>query len=199
MEPCVEIFLRGIMFSEAADAALATIATTYMSEYLKMNSLQIGLVILLVLVAGIPGTRMGHFVCSRSNPVVSAQLCLVIYMIVTVLASVLLSGPNHKNWTYLFGILWGLCQGWMHPQHTTIFVTITPSNNTMESMGVFLFACQILCFVPPLVFTILNEAGWSMQWGLASLILFFAIGLWGLIGMGDYSKATVAANTNIDR
>lgn len=198
MEPCVGIFLKGIMFSEAADSALATIATTYMSEYLQMDSLQIGMVILLDLMGGIPGTWLGHFVCSRSSPVVSAQVCLTMYIIVTAAASMILSGPEHQKWTYLFGILWGMCQGWMHPQHTTIFITITPNDSTMEWMGVFLFACQILCFVPPLVFTVLNEVGWSMQWGLASLILFFAVGMWGLIGMGDYSRAITAANGNIN-
>jgi MFS-type transporter involved in bile tolerance (Atg22 family) len=59
----VQIFLVGIAWSEAADTALATIATTFMSEFLKMNSLEIGMALLVVLIAGIPGTMLGDFIC----------------------------------------------------------------------------------------------------------------------------------------
>lgn len=188
--PAVCIFLRGMVFSEAANTALATIATTYMSEYLHMNSLEIGCAILMVLLAGIPGTWLGHQCCIRYNPVISAQVCLMLYIVVTAAASMVLTLP-HKNWVYLFASLWGMCQGWLHPQHTTIFVTITPHDDkqVVELMGVFLFACQILSFLPPLVFTLLNEAGYSMSLGMASLILYFVLGLISLIQMGDYTQA----------
>jgi UMF1 family MFS transporter len=188
--PAVGVFLRGMAFSEAADTALATIATTYMSEFLQMTSLEIGGAILMVLLAGIPGTWLGHQCCLRYNPVISAQACLILYIVVTAAASIVLTLPR-KNWVYLFAPLWGICQGWLHPQHTTIFVTITPHDDkqVVELMGVFLFACQILSFLPPLVFTLLNEAGYSMRLGMASLILYFVLGLVGLIQMGDYTQA----------
>jgi UMF1 family MFS transporter len=184
--PGIPIFLAAISCSEAASGAFPTIATTYMSEYLEMTALEIGLALLIVLSAGIPGAWLGHLCCQGYTPVVSAQMCLVLYIVVTAAASWVLT-PQRKQLAYLFGFLWGICQGWMHPQHTTIFVTLTPPS--MEWMGVFLFACQILGFLPPLVFTILNEAGLSMQWGMASLILYFVAGFVGLVQMGDYAQA----------
>jgi UMF1 family MFS transporter len=221
----VAMFLRTMMFSEAANAALATIATTYMSEFLQMTALEIGLTILIVLVFGLPGSWLGHLCTQRYNPVESTKLCLMLYTLTTAVACVTLV-PDHKNLMYLYGALWGVCQGWIHPQHTTIFVTITvareqspspppspqedgnhppstlsPSSSSssseqgvVELMGVFLFACQILAFLPPLVFTALNEAGFSMQWGMASLVVYFVIGYWGLVQMGDYQTAIDRVN-----
>jgi UMF1 family MFS transporter len=225
--PAVATFLRTMAFSEAANAALATIATTYMSEFLQMSGLEIGLTILIVLIFGLPGSWLGHYCTQRYDPVESTKLCLIVYALNTAAACVTLE-PERKNLAYVYGAVWGICQGWIHPQHTTIFVTITvgggeqqsttssaaagedahhhpstiiPSSSSssqqgvVELMGVFLFACQILSFLPPLVFTALNEAGFSMQWGLASLVVYFVIGYWGLIQMGDYRSAIDQVNT----
>mmetsp|Transcript_32673 Transcript_32673/g.48382 ORF Transcript_32673/g.48382 Transcript_32673/m.48382 type:complete len:506 (+) Transcript_32673:158-1675(+) len=189
--PAVGWFLKGLIFAEAAHLALITIATTYMSEFLHMTAMEIGLTILTNLLSGIPGAFIGNFFCQRySNPVFSAKLCLLLFIVNTTAASLILT-PSNKGFIYLFGIIWGVCSGWMHPQQTTIFVTITPAADSMRWMGLFLFACQILSFLPPLLFTIFNEAGWSMQWGMASLNIFFLLGLVGLCGIGDYSKALV--------
>ena len=257
--PHVNIFLGTMMFSEAANSALATISTTYMKEVLDMNATEIGAAFLVVLVSGLPGTWIGHAICHRyNNPVTSTKICLVVYITSTSLACITLV-PEYKNLIYVYCAFFGICQGWIHPQHTTIFVTITTAsteaeiNSTDETaidtameddndeedkegneqpqttingnnhrhdgsalmssplrsmqhqqqhqqqqqqqqgvaelMGVFLFACQILSFLPPLVFTFLNELGMSMQIGMGSLVLFFIVGYWGLIQMGDYHRA----------
>ena len=68
----VKIFLMGCAWSEAADTALGTIATTFMSEFLGMDSLEIGMALLVVLIAGMPGTMIGNYICKRyDNPVFS--------------------------------------------------------------------------------------------------------------------------------
>lgn len=191
--PAVRWFLRAIIFSEAADAALPTIATTYMSEYLEMQSLEIGLVLLVFLIAGMPGTWCGRIVSTHYDPVVSAKMAVVSYMISTTLATLTLR-PETKYLAYLYAVMWGISQGWMHPQHTAIFVTITPKGQEVELMGLFLFAVQILNFLPPLIFTVLNEAGIDMNWGMASLNIYFALGLLGLFCLGDYQEAIAKAH-----
>ena len=108
----VNVFLLTIAFSEAADTALATIATTYLSQYLGFDGLEIGMVILIVLIAGVPGTTIGDFLTRRyDNPVVSVQICLVMYIMVTALASIFLRAGTSKILAYIFGFLWGMCQG----------------------------------------------------------------------------------------
>lgn len=191
-QPSIRTFLIAIAFSESADTALFTIATTYMTEVLKLQSSDIGIVILTALVTGVPGTLLGNwFTAKYENPIWSAQVSLVLYS-ATTLAGALLLTEERAHLSYLFGGLWGICQGWMHPQHTTIFVTMTPPGS-MGWMGVFLFACQILAFLPPAVFSILNEAGLSMRLGLASLTIYFVVGLIGLelVRRGSNNRHTI--------
>ena len=186
--PAVKWLLRSIVFSEAADSALPTIATTYMNEKLNMDALEIGLVMLVVLIAGLPGSYLGKFLAVRFNPVASAKMSLVGYMTVTTVASLTLT-RSHKNLAYIYGALWGICQGIMHPQHAASFVTLSPKGQEAELMGTFLFACNLLQFLPPLLFTILNEVGIDMNVGMASLVLFFGAGFFGLSRTGDYEMA----------
>jgi MFS-type transporter involved in bile tolerance (Atg22 family) len=82
--------------------------------------------------------------------------------------------------------MWGIGLGWLHPMHTILFLGLTPDHARTEFMGIFIFSQQILAWLPPLVFTILNEVGVPMTIGLASLNVFFAIGLCCLQSMGRY-------------
>ena len=179
-----------IVWSEASAAALPTIATTYMSEFLEMDSLQIGMVLLIVMIGGMPGSLIGDYFCRfYRNPLRSAQICLTLFSLNTLCAGLILRESN-KNLMYGFSFIWGICHGWMRPQHMTIFVTITPQENgAVELMGLFLFSCQILSFLPPLVFTILNEMGAPMWVGITSLAMYSLTGLFGLLFMVDYEAA----------
>jgi len=178
-----------LAWSEAGFAALPTIATTYMSEFLDMNSLQIGAVLLVTMIGGMPGSLIGNYFCRLyQNPVRSVQICLATFTLNTLGAGIFLRA-NTQHLMYGFAFVWGICQGWMHPQHTTIFVTISPKENgAVEMMGLFLFFCKILSFVPPLIFTILNEVGIPMWIGISSLAMYSFVGFLGLIYMEDYDS-----------
>ena len=186
--PAVKWFLIAAVFSEAANQAVNTIFTTYCKEYLEMTSLQIGMVILMLLFGGVPGTWIGKKIAIKYNPIVSAQVCLTVYIATTLGASLQLR-PASQNLALLYGFFWGICKGWLHPIHTTIFVTISPKGQEVEMMGLYFFACQILTFLPPFVFTVLNENGLSMSLGMASLNIYFALGLFGLNRIGNYQEA----------
>jgi MFS-type transporter involved in bile tolerance (Atg22 family) len=71
----------------------------------------------------------------------------------------------------------------------TFFTTVTPTGQETELMSVYLFCGQVLSWLLPLLFTILNEAGVSMSIGLASLNVFFAIGLVCLDNTWSYNVA----------
>ena len=73
-----------------------------------MDNPLIGKTILFNLIAGIPGTWLGHFICQRYNsPVVSAKAAILLYMTTTAVASVVLKETT-KQYVYLFGMLWGI-------------------------------------------------------------------------------------------
>ena len=182
-------FLLSTMLSEAATAAFSTIGTTYMTEALSMNSHQIGLAFLCVFVAGIPGCKVGNYLGNSLNPLKSAKLCLLVFIANTTLAALILKDPNHINSVYIFCSIWGACIGWLHPTHSALYCTIIPRGSESEMMGLYLFSGSLLSFLPPFIFTCLNEIGMSMDIGLASLNLFFAGGFIFFLFIGDYENA----------
>jgi len=60
-------------------------------------------------------------------------------------------------------------------------------------MGIYIFAGQILVWLPPAIFTLLNEADVSMAWGLASDACFFLVALGIAYSMGDFELAMMKA------
>jgi ABC-type transport system involved in multi-copper enzyme maturation permease subunit len=77
--------------------------------------------------------------------------------------------------------------GWLHPQHTTAFVSIIPRGQEAELMGMYLLCGQFFAWLPPMVFTLLNEMGYPMTYGLASLAMFFIAGIFCILMMSRHN------------
>jgi MFS-type transporter involved in bile tolerance (Atg22 family) len=65
-------------------------------------------------------------------------------------------------------------------------------------MGIYIFSGSVLAWLPPFLFSFLNEIGASMTIGLASLNLFFVGGFALLLMIGDYDKAVALAQVEDD-
>jgi len=60
-------------------------------------------------------------------------------------------------------------------------------------MGLFIFVGQVVVWLPPLVFGLLNENGVSMSWGLVVDALFFGVAgavCWFGIGQKGFEEGT---------
>ncbi|KAL7528481.1 hypothetical protein ACHAXR_002468 [Thalassiosira sp. AJA248-18] len=191
----VRYFLLAVMLSESATAALSTISTTYMTHVLEMDANEIGKVFMACFVAGIPGAKLGGIVGVALNPLRSALLCLVVFIVNTTLAAITLTGPDSKNVMYFFSAIWGVCLSWLHPTHASLYCTIIPRGQESTLMGIYIFSGSVLAWLPPLLFSFLNEIGASMSIGLASLNLFFAGGFILLLMIGNYDEA-IAVSQN---
>ena len=66
-------------------------------------------------------------------------------------------------------------------------------------MGAYLFFGQILAWLPPLVFTALNEAGISIRINMLSLLVFWFISVSCLQAMGSYESAVSVANKDAEK
>ena len=183
-----------VAVTESATAALITIATTYMAHFLDMDSSQIGVVFIVVLLTGVPGSRVGHILGVWYNPLRSAQVCILYFIVVTVIAAFVLTDPSRSDYTVLFGAFWGIGLGWLHPMNSTMFMTMSPAHSRTEYMGLYIFCGQVLSWMPPLVFTAVNEANVSMSIGLASLNVFFLVGFFCLVMIGRYDNAVAAVS-----
>lgn len=172
--PSLKWLIFAVMFGEAATNALITIGTTYMKTFLEMGADDIGIVMLAVLASGAPGSKLGGWISYRVGPVYSAAICQCFFIVTTTVAASTLTGPEHIKYMPLIGALWGVGLGWLLPMHQTAFMTIIPRGQEGELMGMYIFSGQILSWLPPMLFTTINEVGMDMAYGLASLDVFFA-------------------------
>ena len=203
----------------------------------------VGVVFLIVLLCGIPGSQLGRYVttsiCSN-NPVQSLMYCNLVFGASTILAAsksmelsvwmdlcvcmlmhhlscwmllytqwivcfgicfshfshtVVLRGPQDVGLCYMFGGCWGMCLGWLQPQNTSSFVPVIPRNQEAEMMGLYILASQMLSWLPPTVFTVMNEMQLKMFYGLGSLSIYFLISMICLFMVGDY--LSVVKNTSV--
>eukprot|EP00934_Nitzschia_sp_Nitz4_P003804 Nitzschia sp. Nitz4//scaffold232_size35869//2212//3840//NITZ4_007802-RA/size35869-processed-gene-0.1-mRNA-1//1//CDS//3329543315//3794//frame0 len=190
----IKWFLLSVACVEAATTAFSTIAITYMTDQLGFTASENGIAILILLVCGLPGTRLAAWVSTRYNPKRSLQLCLLLWIVNTTLAAIFLRGPNQQRLTYFFAMIWGLAMGWIYPSENTLYVTIIPKGHEAELMGVFICASQVLAWLPPMVFSIMNEFGFSLQVGMFALTGYFFLSLAILTAwLGDYNDAVLHA------
>eukprot|EP00816_Leptocylindrus_hargravesii_P013491 CAMPEP_0196824952 /NCGR_PEP_ID=MMETSP1362-20130617/92778_1 /TAXON_ID=163516 /ORGANISM="Leptocylindrus danicus, Strain CCMP1856" /LENGTH=529 /DNA_ID=CAMNT_0042205315 /DNA_START=505 /DNA_END=2094 /DNA_ORIENTATION=- len=187
--PALKWFLLVVCFAEAATGAIIVVSTTYMESVLGMSSTEIGAVFLTVLVAAIPGSLIAKAMTTRYNPFRSIQAVLLLWIVSIPVGASILTG--RENWGYIFamGIFWGIGLGWLHPTNMTAFISIIPPGRESELMGTIIFAGTCLNWFPSLMFTVLNEAGMSMRWGLATLDVFFVLAFFVLFLVGSYEKA----------
>jgi UMF1 family MFS transporter len=193
--PALKRLMGSVLFAESAMGTIVTVATTYMSTFMDMSSSEIGVVFLVVLIMGIPGAKLGEWLALKINPLTSAKICILLLLVSTGLAAIVLTGPEHKHYVVIFGVLWGISMGWLHPMHTVLFLGLTPDHARTEYMGIYIFCQLVLSWLPPLVFTVLNELGVSMSIGMASLNIFFVLGLISLQSIGRYDQLAMAVPT----
>ena len=191
----IKWFLVSAAFTEAATTTFSTIAITYMTEQLNFDARQNGIAILLLLLFGVPGTRLAAWLTGGFNPIRSLQACLILWIVNTTAASIFLKEPNQQGLAYCFAMIWGLAIGWVYPTEKALYVTIIPRGQEAELMGTYICACQMLSWLPPLIFSVLNEAGFSMRIGLCTLSIYFMISFCLLFLVGDYDKAVEHAKS----
>lgn len=73
-----------------------------------------------------------------------------------------------------------------------------PTSRYKKLMGIYIFSGSVLAWLPPFLFSFLNEIGASMTIGLASLNLFFVGGLILLLMIGNYDEAVALAQVEDD-
>ena len=89
--------------------------------------------------------------------------------------------PEQKGIGLALGIPMGVIFGWIFPAQRTLLVMLMPPACEAEMMGFGGFASQLLVWLPPLLFVVMNEATGSLRvavlvapllWGVAFAIYF---------------------------
>mmetsp|Transcript_18090 Transcript_18090/g.51439 ORF Transcript_18090/g.51439 Transcript_18090/m.51439 type:complete len:552 (+) Transcript_18090:235-1890(+) len=182
-------FYIGVAFSDASIQALATIAITYMTDTLQFSGQENGIAILCMLLGSVPGGMLSNKVTVLTDPFRSSMASLLVLIVATILFAVFLSGPGQQTETYFLALIWGIGTGWKWTCDRFIASSIIPPGRDAEMMSFFLFSGQVFSWVPPLIFTAMNEAGISQQISLGGLAVYFCFSLGAYIVAGDYETA----------
>ena len=175
--------------TNAALVTFSTIAITYLTEQLQFTAKENGICILILLIFSLPGTRIAQYMTNKYNPLKSIQVCLVVWIINTTACACFCYAPTHALLAYFFAMVWGIVIGWVYPTEKTLYVTIIPKGQEAELMGTYICAGSLLAWLPPLVFTIMNEIGMSMRIGLFSITFYYMGSLIALWKMGSHQDA----------
>ena len=194
----LKFFFIAIAFGEAAAQSLATIAITYLTDVLLFNSTQNGIAILLMFVGTVPGAVLSKYFTFRWSPLLGAKVAVSLMALNTGAAALFLTGPGQQVRTYTVGFVWGLGNGWKYASERCIVCQVIPKEQDGEYMGIYLFAGQILLWMPSLIFTLLNENGVNMRIGIASVGVSFLVALLAFFLMGDYDEAVLAVEEPVD-
>lgn len=173
---------------------LASIALTFLSSQQQFTSMDVGVAAIVMFLTVIPGAMLSGFVCRKINPIRSSVLSVLSMTAVTIAGVVFLTGGGQKLQTYIVIACWGVVSGWKTTSTTMLVAAILPAGQSSEMMGFYLFADIALSWLPPLVFTVLNEAGLSERISLSSICFFFLASLVPYWKMGQYEDCRKAAN-----
>lgn len=189
----IKWLLVSVAFTQAATTTFSTITITYLTEQLRFDSRENGIAILILLLFGVPGTQIAVWFAKAYNPIVSLQANLCLWIISIILACIFMHQPGQHGMAYAFAVIWGLALGWVYPTEKSLFVTIIPRGQEAELMGTYICCGEILSWLPPLIFSIMNEMGFSMRVGLLTLSVYFSISFCILFLVGDYNEAVAHA------
>jgi MFS-type transporter involved in bile tolerance (Atg22 family) len=192
--PALKWFFVAVCFCDAATHALTVLAITYMTDLLEFSGAENGTAILIMLISSIPGGLLSGYCSARFNPIKSSMMAVTLLMINTALVSIFLKGPDQATGAYILAVPWGIGTGAKWTSDRMLFARIVPGGQNTELSGCYGFSRQVLTWLPPLVFTLLNESDVSLRWALISLDIFFLLGFLSYGCVGSYAAAVAAAH-----
>jgi UMF1 family MFS transporter len=175
---------------------LTLVSVSYLKEALEFSGTEIGIMFFIVIVSTIPGSAIGAYVTNRTSPPTSMRLQLIFFMLVNFAAFLTMTDPDHESFAYYFGILWGISLGWFYPTESLIFSMAMPRGQEAELAGFFLYCTQIIGWLPPLIFTVMNENDISLNMAGMHLNIYLAIAFICYCFMAPWEDCIEAAKTN---
>ena len=157
-EPMKWILLSNAI-SNPVFAGIFSIGPTFGKEHLDFDASQSALAVIMVSIASIPGALICKHISAKMNPLVSMRLFMLSVFLSGVFSATFVTGPDSKIAGYIFFGILGLSAGGYYVAETALFSMLVPEVKETELMGVYVSFVRILMWLPPLMFTLINEAG----------------------------------------
>ncbi|KAL7566702.1 hypothetical protein ACA910_017760 [Epithemia clementina (nom. ined.)] len=183
-------FMASLLFSpEAGAGVVLSIAVTFITVFMKFSALDLAKASLVLMGGNVVGSIFSKWVCRVINPLNSYRLGMFSLGVGMVLAFFVMTGPERRGSVFGIAGAWGFSMGWTYPSQRVLFCTLIPKGQETEFMGLFVFVGQILGWLPSLLFTIINENGVSIRWGLPMVGFFCVLAVFLTLPMGSYEDA----------
>ncbi len=175
---------------------MTLVSVTYLKQAIGFSGTEIGIMFFIVIISTIPGSALGALVTYKTNPPTSMKFQLIYFSIVNFAAFTSLTDPEHEDLAYYFAIAWGIALGWFYPTESLIFSMTMPKGQEAELAGFFLYCTQIIGWLPPLIFTIMNESDCSLNLAGMHLNIYLSIAFVGYCLMAPWEQCLEAAQEN---
>ena len=100
------------VFAQSSVGALTTLAVVYLNDVVGLNTADVSLFFLVVLIGTLPGARLAPIVTKRSNPNVAWQISMVSLFITIVVGAFTLGNAPNKYFSFVWGFFVGFNLGW---------------------------------------------------------------------------------------
>ena len=165
-------FFITIIVSEAGSTSLMPIAVSYLSRVLQYGTLDVALTFLLAVIFAIPGAVINSYLSNKYNVRTSLRIIFVFLFTVTLSAPFVLQPGRGEKLGYVWGLLWGFSIGWFYSGAQLFFTLCVPPKQEAELAGFFVYCTIVLQWVPSILYFVIVENGFKVQWGMASLCVF---------------------------
>jgi MFS-type transporter involved in bile tolerance (Atg22 family) len=183
-------FMIALLWSpEAGAGTILAIAVTFLTLFVKMTVSEISLVSLCMLFANIPGAILSRYMCKKINPLNSFRAAEILFAVSNALIAATVTGPEKKKLVYIYAAMIGVAFGWMFPSQRTTVVALVPKGQETEIMGLISFFGQIIGWLPSFIFTLMNQNGVNMRWGIGMVSFFLLTSFLCTLMCGDFNKA----------
>mmetsp|Transcript_15131 Transcript_15131/g.33836 ORF Transcript_15131/g.33836 Transcript_15131/m.33836 type:complete len:203 (-) Transcript_15131:204-812(-) len=176
-----------IAFSDGAIITFQSIVIA-LTNFLGMSATELALVQLIVLVSSFPGSKLSIVMMDKFNPKRTQEMVIALWFVNTVAASIVLTGPSMKNYSYIFCVFWGLAFGATYPSMRTTFTKMIPEGQEAEFMGSYTFSTSALTWAPNLIFSVMNESNIPLNYAMMSMNIFLVIAIIFLRIMGPFEN-----------
>jgi len=180
-------FMISMLWSpEAGAGVVLTIAVTYLTFEIGLTGKEIGYVNITMLAFNIPGSYFAKYMCNKLNPLNSYRTSLVFFAAVAGCTFWHLDTKEKADWIYMWAAFWGIAYGWTYPSQRVLICTLIPKGQEAEMMGLFTFTGQVLGWLIPLIFTIMNEKSVELRLSCSIISYFVLFAFVCTLPMGTY-------------
>ena len=149
-----------------------------------------------VLVFSLLGSPIGAAIARKTNPNTSYMLSLV-YTFIAVAIGMLTLEAAPQYCTFIWGAFVGVGLGWLYGSEGLYLSMILPVGQESELSGFYNFATQILGALPPLIFTVVKEAGVEARYAFLAATAFFLPALGFLMCTGKWEEILEETKTGV--